>query len=333
MKRILLIYTGGTIGMKTNPATGSLAPVDFSQIQAEIPELKKFTSEIDSITYDPIMDSSNVSSKDWIKLAQLIEQNYESYDGFVILHGTDTMAYSASALSFMLCNLSKPVIFTGSQIPMGVLRTDGRENLISAIEIATSSVVNEVCIYFQTKLMRGNRTTKQNAEHFDAFISYNFPPLATAGINIKYNHELLLPKPQGDFFINPNLDESIVVIRIFPGIKADILKAQLEIKNVRAVILESYGAGNAPNDKWFIDIIREAAEKGIIILNVTQCAIGSVNMSIYETGRALEQIGVISGHDITIEAAVAKLMHLLGNYPNQIAKNELTKQFIGEINL
>lgn len=333
MKRILLIYTGGTIGMKTNPATGALAPVDFSQIQAEIPELKKFTSEIDSITYDPIMDSSNVSSKDWIKLARLIEQNYDRYDGFVILHGTDTMAYSASALSFMLCNLDKPVIFTGSQIPMGVLRTDGRENLISAIEIATSSIVKEVCIYFQTKLMRGNRTTKQNAEHFDAFISYNFPPLATAGINIKYNHELLLPPPHGNFFIDPNLDESIIIIRIFPGIKTDILKAQLEIKGVRAIILESYGAGNAPNDKWFIDIIREASERGIIILNVTQCAIGSVNMGIYETGRALEDIGVVSGHDITIEAAVTKLMHLLGNLPNQTVKIELTKNYHGEISL
>lgn len=333
MKNILLIYTGGTIGMKTNPLTGALAPVDFSQIEAEIPEIKKFTSVIDSITYDPIMDSSNVSSKDWIKMAELIFQNYYKYDGFVILHGTDTMAYSASALSFMLCNLGKPVIFTGSQIPMGVLRTDGRENLISAIEIATSGVVNEVCIYFQTKLLRGNRTTKQNAEHFDAFASYNFEPLATAGINIKYNRQLLTDRPSGEFYINTKLDESIVVIRLFPGIKPEFLQAQLEIKGLRAAVLESYGAGNAPNEPWFLEIIGNATQKGIIIMNVTQCAIGSVNMSIYETGRGLQNIGVISGYDITLEAAIAKLMSVLGNYNNNLAIAELTKSLRGEISL
>lgn len=331
MKKILLIYTGGTIGMKTNPATGALAPVDFSQIEAEIPEIKKFTNVIDSITYDPIMDSSNVSSKDWVEMAKLIDANYHKYDGFVILHGTDTMAYSASALSFMLCNLAKPVIFTGSQIPMGVLRTDGRENLISAIEIATSDLVNEVCIYFQNKLMRGNRTTKQNAEHFDAFISYNLPPLATAGINIWYDKSLLLPKPVGDFYINTNLDEAILIARVFPGIKKEVLEAQLNIKGIRAVILETYGAGNAPNENWFIDLIREATSKGIIILNVTQCAIGSVDMSIYETGRALAEIGVVSGYDITIEAALTKLMHLMGNDDNKTVTNKLNTNLKGEI--
>lgn len=333
MKRVLIIYTGGTIGMKTNPSTGALAPVDFSQIQAEIPEIKKFNAQIDSITYDPIMDSSNASSKDWVEMAKLIDANYNKYDGFVILHGTDTMAYAASGLSFMLCNLAKPVIFTGSQLPMGVLRTDGRENLISAIEIAANGVVNEVCIYFQTKLLRGNRTTKQNAEYFDAFISYNYPPIATAGINIRYDYSLLLPQPSGAFCINTNIDEAISVVKIFPGIKEEILRAHLAIKGLRAIVLESYGAGNAPNETWFIDLIKEASLKGVVILNVTQCAIGSVNMSIYETGKSLMQIGVISGFDITIEAAIAKLMHLLGNYDNKEVAQKLTLSLRAEISL
>ncbi len=328
MKRILLIYTGGTIGMKQNPTTGALAPVDFAQIESEVPELHKFGAQIDTITFDPVIDSSNLQPKQWGEISTLIKENYEAYDGFVVLHGTDTMSYSASALSFMLENLAKPVIFTGSQIPMGVLRTDGRENLITAIEIAVEGIVKEVCVYFQTKLMRGNRTTKQNSEHFDAFQSHNYPPLATAGIHITYNKAAMLTPTGKPLIAHTEMDSSVVIIKIFPGITAKHLRAMLSIEGLKAVVLESYGAGNSPSDQWFLNEIATAIKKGIYILNVTQCAVGSVNMQIYETGRKLQDTGVISGVDITTEAAMTKLMYILAY---KLGANESKKHLIEPI--
>lgn len=325
MNKILLIYTGGTIGMKANHADGALAPFDFAQIQDEVPELRKFDIQIDTIAFDPVLDSSNVSPKEWYRLAQMIQEHYNRYDGFVVLHGTDTMAYTASALSYIMENLSKPIIFTGSQIPIGVLRTDGRENLVSAIEIAASGSVPEVCIYFQSTLLRANRTIKYNAEHFDAFRSPNYPPLAKAGITIKYHTPYIRSVDSfvPSLKVDCSLDTTVVVISLFPGISLQVLEGILSIKGLRGVVLRSYGSGNAPSEEWFLDALSRAIERGTIIFNVTQCALGGVNMSLYETGQALERIGVISGSDITTEAAVTKMMYLLGK---ELPKDELIRQ-------
>lgn len=318
---ILIIYTGGTIGMKKNPATGSLAPFNFEQIEDEVPELKKFGFNLDTISFDPLIDSSNLQPEAWIELATIIEREYKKYDGFVILHGTDTMSYTASALSFMFHNLDKPVILTGSQLPIGTLRTDGKENLISAIEIAAAKlpdgkpIVPEVCVYFESKLFRGNRTKKFNAEHFNAFTSENYPALAESGIHIKYKKQYIYyHKPESDFFIRTKIDNSIAFLKIFPGISPEYIDAIINIKGVKAIILESYGSGNAPSSSWFIDKIKLAVDKGIVVVNVTQCIAGSVNMDQYDTGILLKKAGVLSGFDITAEAALTKLMCLFGGY-------------------
>lgn len=337
---ILLIYTGGTIGMKLCPETDSLIPFDFSQISEEVPELTKSGYSIDSYSFDPVIDSSDVSIPFWQELARIIETNYAQYEGFVVLHGTDTMSYSASALSFMLQNLEKPVVFTGSQLPIGMLRTDGKENLISAIEIASARhknghpMVPEVVIYFDSKLYRGNRTTKFSAENFRAFRSPNAPVLADIGIHIKYNTELIrYPETWGKpLTVNYALDPNVAVLKIFPGITRKAIEAITHTEGLRALIIETFGSGNAPTSKMFLECISDAIQRGIVVLNITQCVTGTVDMDAYATGKALQRLGVINGLDSTTEAATTKLFFLLGQHSeNNKVKELLPLNIAGEI--
>ncbi len=340
--KLLIIYTGGTIGMIENPDSRALEPFDFDHLIDNVPKLKMLDFEIDNFQFPEPIDSSMMNPSHWREIAKVIEDRYDAYDGFVVLHGTDTMAFTASALSFMLENLDKPVIITGSQLPIGEVRTDGEENLITALQIAAAKdshgrpKVREVAILFQNYLLRGNRSTKYSADNFDAFRSPNYPPLATIGLGITFNCDALRhrPEPKGPLKVRYDMDTNIVVLGLFPGISEMVVKHILDLPNIRGIVLRTYGAGNGPSCPWFLEAIRKTVERGVIIVNVTQCSNGTVLPSRYETGQKLASSGIVAGCDMTTEAALAKMMYLLGKdlHPSQV-KEQMGKSLCGELTI
>lgn len=340
--KLLIIYTGGTIGMIENPDTRALEPFDFNHLIDNVPKLKMLDFTIDNYQFDDPIDSSMMNTGHWGDIARVIEENYESYDGFVVLHGTDTMAFTASGLSFMLENLDKPVIITGSQLPIGEVRTDGEENLITALQVAAArdeegnAVVREVAILFQNFLLRGNRSTKYSADNFDAFRSPNYPPLATIGLGITFNPDALKhrPEPKGPLKVHYNMNTNIVVLGLFPGISETVVRHILELPNIQGIVLRTFGAGNGPNDPWFLDCIRRTVERGVTIVNVTQCINGTVIPTRYETGVKLAHSGLIPGSDMTTEAAIAKMMFLLGQQlSHEEISNSMAHSLRGELTM
>ena len=337
--KVLLIYTGGTIGMNRNPQTGALEPFDFEHLLLRVPELKQFNMQIDTHQFNPPIDSSDMSPQLWTDLSHVIADNYDQYDGFVVLHGTDTMAYTASAISYMLENLTKPVIFTGSQLPIGQLRTDGKENLITSIEIAAAkdeeghARVPEVGIYFNGHLLRGNRTTKQSADEFNAFESFNFPHLVDAGVNITYHEERIL-KPDWNNPMTPHfrLDNNVIIFSLFPGIREDLIRHIIHTPNLKAIVMRTFGSGNAPQRPWLLNALKEGSKNGKVIVNISQCMQGCVEMGRYDTGFQLKEAGVVSGYDSTVESAVTKLMFLQSHYndPEKV-RDMMNRSIRGEI--
>ena len=339
--KVLLIYTGGTIGMNRNPLTSALEPFDFEHLLNNVPELKQFDTEIETFQFTPPIDSSDMTPGRWTDISHCIADRYDQYDGFVVLHGTDTMAYTASALSYMLENLTKPVIFTGSQLPIGQLRTDGKENLITAVEIAAAkdaegrALVPEVGIYFGGHLLRGNRTTKQSAEEFNAFESFNYPHLVEAGVNITYHQHRML-KPDWDRPMTPHLqlDNNVIIFSLFPGIREDLIRHIIHTPNLRSIVMRTFGSGNAPQSSWLLNALKEGTHAGKVIVNISQCMQGQVEMNRYGCGYRLQEAGVISGGDSTVEAAVTKLMFLQSRYDDPADVRRLMQQSIrGEITL
>jgi L-asparaginase len=320
MHNIFIIYTGGTIGM-VKDETGTFVPFDFELIKRNLPDLSRLDYKLTVHSFEPIIDSSNMKPEIWIEMAQIIKDNYADYDGFVILHGSDTMAFTASVLSFMLEGLQKPVILSGSQLPIGEIRTDARENMMTALEIASEkqdgvSIIQEVCILFDNKLFRGNRSFKYNSAKFEAFRSPNYPVLVEAGIHLKYNTDALLNNIDKEFILHTKLDNRVAVLKLFPGISAQTIKAVLD-SDVRSIVMETFGSGNTTTDTWFLDLLKEAIEQGKNILNISQCKVGSVELGRYETSQGLKSIGVLNGYDLTFEAAVTKLMYLQGELEDQ----------------
>ncbi|MBZ9652482.1 asparaginase [Psychroflexus montanilacus] len=339
MSRILLVYTGGTIGMIKNPETGALTAFNFDELLSNIPELKLLEHDISTVSFDEPVDSSDMDTTDYVKLANLIEEHFEDYDGFVVLHGSDTMSYTASAISFMFENLKKPIIFTGSQLPIGDLRTDAKENLITSIQLAGlkeqgKTVIKEVGLYFEYKLYRANRTTKVNAEHFEAFESANFPPIAESGVNLKINYEKLMkPNMRKKMVVHKSLNDNILILKLFPGINQQTLKHIFDTPHIEGVILETFGSGNAKTDDWFTEALKILIDRGVHVVNVTQCVGGAVLMGKYATSERLKKLGVISGGDITTEAAVGKMMYLLNkNLGPKVFKTIFETSLRGEMN-
>ncbi len=321
MYNIFIIYTGGTIGMVKDPESGTFIPFDFKLIEKNLPDLSRLNYKLTVHSFDPIIDSSNMRPSIWAEMAKIIKDNYDLFDGFVILHGSDTMAFSASMLSFLLEGLQKPVIFSGSQLPIGEIRTDARENLMTALEIASAkkdgrSIIQEVCILFDNKLFRGNRSFKYNSDKFEAFRSPNYPVLAEAGIHIRYNEEVLQNNENLEFITHYNIDTQVGVLKLFPGISTETIEAVLN-SNVRGIVMETFGSGNTMTDSWFLDLLANAIKSGKNILDISQCKVGSVELGRYETSQGLKSIGVLNGYDMTFETAVTKLMYLQGELKNQ----------------